>query len=715
MWGSHAGLVSAADELDASLDLNLTGESNRAAVSTRPNARTMTLSIPGPRGQILDRNGKSLAQNKVVWYPALMFPHFNNPTRDFVIEWGQERVKKANEVFGLEWMVKDEDLWQHYRHRRWLAMPITHVVTADRKKELEPQLIDGLILHPIYQRYYPQGDLAAHLIGYVGSKGKLEKGPINYGDPIFEFTEGRSGFEKIYDRELTGQNGLLHLEYDSAGNEVLREEKRAPRQGGSVVTTLDLDWQIRAEEVLAEHAHKGALVILDVTNGEIVAMASRPSYDLNSFVPFITTKDYSDLRENPDAPLFARSYQAEYPPASTFKAVVALAALQTGAIDRWSQIDTPAFVKLGKHEMWNWNKKPEGSMGVVKALYRSNNPFFIKVGISTRSQNILNTARALGYGQKTGLPLVGEKKGLLPSDEYMLKYHKRRMTDGDTANLSIGQGVILATPLQVAQGMAVIANSGRMSKLQLVRQVQDSNGRIVSYNRPEPHMVNTIDPESVSLVQEGLMRVVNGGGGTGWRAKLSYTVVCGKTGTAQWGPEEKEQKLGWFAGFFPLDRPKYAFAMVYEGRPGEKVGGGSKAAPMVKSFFEPIKDEVEQTLNPAVRALIVVEEETAVADDSVAIGVPGRATVVDEESDEAFYVPRALLVEEDPQPYIPGNSPVAPARAVPVVEEVEEPDFGEAPPRARIVEPEQRQSYQGEPPRIDDSEPPPLRALIIEE
>ena len=528
---------------------------DRAAVSTRPNARTMILSIPGPRGQILDRNGKALAQNKVAWYPAIKFPHFENPTKEFIIKWGQQRVAKANEIFGIEWKLKDEAIWQHYRHRRWLAMPVTHVVDPERKKELEPQMIDGLIFHPIYQRYYPQKSLAAHLIGYVGSKGKLEKGPINYGDPIFEFTEGRAGFEKLYDRELTGVSGLWHLEYDSAGNEVLNEQRRAPRQGGSVVTTLDLDWQIRAEEVLEKHAHKGALVILDVTNGEILAMASRPAYDLNTFVPFITHTDYSALRDNPDAPLFARSYQAEYPPASTFKSVVALSALQNRVIDRWTEIDTPAFIKMGKHEMWNWSKKPEGSMGVVKGLYRSNNPFFIQVGVATGSQNIVNTARTLGFGEKTGLPLVAEKKGLLPSDEYMLKHHKRRMTDGDAANLSIGQGVILATPLQVAQSMAVIANGGRMPKLQLVRQVQDSNGRIVSYNRTEPRMIRSIDTESISLVQEGLMRVVNGAGGTGGRAKLSYTIVCGKTGTAQWGPEEKEQKLGWFTGFFPLDRP----------------------------------------------------------------------------------------------------------------------------------------------------------------
>ena len=654
----------------AELDAPVKRSADLASIETRPDARTMTLSIPGLRGQILDRYGNPLAQNKVVWYPALQFQQFENADRDFVVTWGRERIAKANEIFGINWTVKDDDLWEHYRHRRWLAMPFTHVVEAERKVLLEPQLIDGLVLHPIYQRYYPQGDLAAHMIGYVGSKGKLEKGPINYGDPIFEFTEGRAGFEKLYDEQLTGVPGLRKLQFDSSGVEVLREDKRAPQQGGTVVTTIDLEWQKRAEEVLAKHAHKGALVIIDVRNGEVVAMASRPSYDLNSFVPFITSKDYNELRENTDAPLFARAYQAEYPPASTFKAVVALSALQHEVLDQYTRIDTPAFIQLGKHKMWNWSKKPEGLMGLVKGIYRSNNPFFIKIGIATRPQNIVKTAAQLGYGSKTGLPLVGERAGLLPSDDYMRKNHNRRMTDGDTANMSIGQGVVLATPLQVAQGMAGIANGGRLPKLQLVRQVQDANGRIISYNSQEPRQLMNVSASSVSLVQEGLMRVVNDPAGTGKGAALSYTIVCGKTGTAQWGPKEEKKNLGWFTGFFPLDRPKYAFAMVYEGRPGEKVSGGSKAAPMVASFFGPIKEEVMFRVNPPVKAMVVVEEEPRTVPDD--LGVPGRAMIIEEaeELPDAPPAPRAVLVEED-DIIVPDTAP----RAVPVEEEADVPDL----------------------------------------
>jgi penicillin-binding protein 2 len=709
--------VSLDSDIDAEalseLDAPAQRSADQADIYTRPDARTMTLSIPALRGQILDRYGYPLAQNKVVWYPALQFQQFANADKGFVIGWARERINKANEVFGIQWEISDEDLWQHYRQRRWLPMPFTHVVDKERKDLLENQLIDGLILHPIYQRYYPQKEAAAHLIGYVGSKGKLEKGPINYGDPIFEYTEGRAGFEKLYDKELTGVPGLLKLQYDSSGAEVLREQKRAPRQGGTVVTTLDLEWQKRAEAVLNEHAHRGALVLIDVRTGEVVAMASLPSYDLNTFVPFITTADYTALRENEDAPLFARAYQAEYPPASTFKAVVALSALQNHVIDKYTEINTPAFIQLGRHQMWNWSKEPEGYMNVVKGLYRSNNPFFIQVGIATRPQNIVKTAAQLGYGKRTGLPLVGERPGRLPTDEYMLKKHKRRMKDGDTANLSIGQGDILATPLQVAQGMAGIANGGKLPKLQLVRQVQDANGRIVKYNRDEPRQLLNMRPEDVVTVQEGLMKVVNYPGGTGKRAYLSYTTVSGKTGTAQWGPEEKEQKLGWFTGFFPIENPKYAFAMVYEGRPGEKVSGGSKAAPMVKSFFEPIKDEVQFRINPPVKALVVEEEETEVLPAQDDLGLPGRAMVIDEAITlpDAPPAPRAVLVEDDL--VAPEDSP----RAIPVEEEVDIPDLRELPPSMRELEapPVRENNLRGRAIPIEEDTVPQARAVIEEE
>ena len=247
--------------------------------------------------------------------------------------------------------------------------------------------------------------------------------------------------------------------------------------------------------------------------------------------------------------------------------------------------------------------------------------------------------------------------------------------DGDTANLAIGQGVMLASPLQVAQGMAGIANGGALPKLQLVKQVQSVNGRVLVSNDPQRRNFLNLDPMAVNIVQEGMMQVVHAGYGTGKRGRLSYTVLCGKTGTAQWGPKSKGQRLAWFAGFFPLENPRYAFAALYEGKPHERLSGGRKAAPMVSAFFEHFKKEIKKSITPPPMAMVVEDDEAdekpdeggRVLDDG---DVP-RAIPVEEDDDEGL-VPR----DDDVRPLHPApteededeDSPVEPPRAVPVDE-----------------------------------------------
>ena len=240
-----------------------TGSGLDASITGRKDARTMTLAVPAPRGQITDRNGKPFAQTQVVWYPALKFGQFEKADRDYVISWARKRIAQANSLFEMEWKVSDEKLWQHYRHRRWLAMPVSREIDETRKKAVEGSLMSGLILHPVYMRFYPEKGSAAHIIGYVGSSGKLEKGPINYGDPIFEFSEGRAGLEKLFDKVLKGKPGLLRKDYEADGTEVVKKMERRPKPGGTVVTTLDLDWQNYAEEVLETHCSRGAFVVID--------------------------------------------------------------------------------------------------------------------------------------------------------------------------------------------------------------------------------------------------------------------------------------------------------------------------------------------------------------------------------------------------------------------------------------------------------------------
>ncbi len=578
------------------------------AIVTRKDARAITLKIPAPRGQIVDREGEPLAQNRVAYQVALQFKQFENADRDFVINWARTRLDALQTLIKGQVTKTDEELYDHYRNRRWLPLLVTGQIGEKEARDIESRLSSGLVLHPIYSRFYPNGELAAHIVGYSGSVGKLPTGPINFNEPLWEESEGRAGLEKIFNTQLTGDPGMKRLLFDESGNKLLEEQVKRPRPGGTLVTTLDLKWQKLAENTLRNGCRRGAFVVIDVVTGEVLVMASRPSFDLNAFIPGINETDFKALEADASQPLFGRAFQSAYPPASAYKPIVALAALNNGTVTENSTIYCPAAISIGRTVFNNWTKTPEGSINVKRALARSCNTWFYQVGIDVGPSAFLNLSRRLGFGERSGLPLIGESPGLVPSDEWMLKNEKRRILDGDTANLSIGQGSLLASPLQVAQAMAGIANGGALPKLKLVRQIQDTRGRVVQASIPERKTWLGVDPKAVEIVRKGMSDVVNAGGGTGQSAGLSYTTLCGKTGTAQWGPQSKNQRLAWFAGFLPEDNPRYSFAVLYEGRPGEKVSGGRMAAPMVKKFFEGIKDDIKDTIAPPKKALIVIDE-----------------------------------------------------------------------------------------------------------
>ena len=578
------------------------------AIITRKDARAITLRIPAPRGQIVDRDGEPLAQSKVAYQIALQFRQFENADRNFVLNWAHARLDALQQVVKNSLPKSDDELYDHYKNRRWLPLLVTGQIDEKAARDLEPKLTSGLVLHPIYSRFYPKGELAAHIIGYSGSVGKLPTGPINFNEPLWEESEGRAGLEKIFNTQLTGEPGVKRLLFDESGNKLLEEQVKRPRPGGTVVTTLNASWQKLAETTLREGCRRGAFVVIDVVTGEVLVMASRPSFDLNDFIPGINEKEFKALNEDPSAPLYGRAFQSIYPPASSFKPIIALAALNNGTVTETSTIYCPAAINVGNAVFHNWTKIPEGSIDVKRALARSCNTWFYQVGIDIGPSTFLNLARRLGFGQASGLPLVGENPGLVPSDEWMLKNEHRRILSGDTANLSIGQGSLLASPLQVAQAMAGIANGSILPKLQLIKQVQDTRGRVVQATLPQRKDWLGIDQKAVEIVHDGMRDVVSSGGGTGHAGELSYTELCGKTGTAQWGPPSKNQRLAWFAGYLPHDNPRYSFAVLYEGRPGETVSGGRMAAPMVRRFFEGIKDDIKDDIAPPKKALLVIDE-----------------------------------------------------------------------------------------------------------
>jgi penicillin-binding protein 2 len=593
---------------------------------------------------------------------GLQFTQFELADREFILNWARTRLSTLEALITNAVTKTDDELYDHYQNRRWIPLLVSGQLDAKAATALEPKLGAGLVLHPVYRRYYPEGELAAHIIGYTGSVGKLPTGPINFNEPMWEESEGRAGLEKLFDSQLVGEPGMKRLQFDEAGNKLLEEQVSRPRAGGTVVTTLNLEWQRLAEKVLRNGCRRGAFVVIDVVTGEVLVMASRPSFDLNRFIPGISDEDYEALNKDASQPLFGRAFQSAYPPASSFKPIVALAALNNGTITKDTEIYCPAAIRIGNHTFNNWSKNAEGSISVRRALARSCNPWFYQVGIDVGPTAFLSLARRLGFGERTGLPLIGETPGLVPNDEYMLKVHKRRILDGDTANMSIGQGDLLASPLQVAQAMAGIANGGALPRLQLITQVQDSRGRVIKATVPERKNWLGVDLKAVETVREGMSDVVDSGYGTGRSGSLSYTTLCGKTGTAQWGPKSKGQRLAWFAGFLPEDNPRYAFAVLYEGRPGETVSGGRMAAPMVRNFFEPIKDEIKDIIAPPQKALLVDEEGNAAPPKAEPVDPAAVAEPVAEPA-------RALPVEEMDPDEEAAPAPPRPDRALPVADD----------------------------------------------
>ena len=394
--------------------------------------------------------------------------------------------------------------------------------------------------------------------------------------------------------------------FDENGNKILDELQTKPKPGGTIVTTLNLEWQKAAEKALRENTlGRGAFAMVDVRTGEIVVLASAPNFDPNTFIPSISQKDYDALRNDPNTPLVSRAFAGVYPPASTFKTITVAAAIRYGIITEDTYINCPYSVRIGGHEFKN-HSKFSGSINCVTALVLSNNPFMYQVAATREPRlgapRLCEIARRFGYGRTTGIPLP-DKAGNVPDENWMHRNYGRGFMAGDAANMAIGQGALLATPLQVAHAVSGIANGAYLPKLQLVRQVLDADGNVVYQFTPAADgSLRDLSGALVS-VRKGMKAVVNGG--TGRRAALSYVSNAGKTGTAQWGKPSDDCRLAWFAGFLPADEPRYAYVALYEGKPHQRISGGHMAAAVVKAFFESIKPSMQEAL---------AEEQTASVD-----------------------------------------------------------------------------------------------------
>lgn len=577
--------------LAQSVTIDNTGsvENPKPTWETQRQARTYTLQIPAPRGQITDRSGRPLAQSRLSYNLAINFPTPLDWNDAKVLAFARQQITLAKGLLKRDIEVSDAAILSHYKNRGVLPLDIAEDLLPTELAVIQGGLPQELILRQTYVRFYPNGTLASHIIGYTGREAPLSIRPIENNDLIFPESQGREGLEQIFDNELRGQPGILHITYNKEGQKTSERIARQPVPGYNVVSTIDDNLQRICEKVLAENCKRGALVVIEPDTGEILAMASYPGFNPNDFVPIVKASVFDAYSKDPSDPLVPRAFRSAYPPGSTFKTFVGFAALESGKVKPKDEFSCPAAFTVGDHTFKNWKKSGAGNLNFKEALTQSCNTWFYQVGIKIGADPIIDYATRLGLGRRTGIPVKSETDGNIPTDEYMLRVHKRKIKKGDVANMSIGQGDILISPLQMAQAMGVISQSGVFHQTRLVKQVQTIDNRVIAAYPNRVRDEIPVTPEIEDVLRKALVAVTSDGQGTAHRAQVKGIKVAGKTGTAQWGPTNKQRTAAWFAGFVPADNPRYAFAALYEGEPNDNsVHGGSHAAPLIGKVFKQV-------------------------------------------------------------------------------------------------------------------------------
>lgn len=606
----------------------------RPTWETQKQARTYLLNVPAPRGQITDRHGAPLAQTRVGYNLGLSFPTPLEFTDGQAVNFARSQILTAQDLLGRTFNVTDEQIIQHYNNRGVLPMILAEDLSGEDVAKVSRGLGTGLVLQPAYFRHYPLGAMAAHIVGYTGRLAPLSVKPIENRDLIFPDAEGREGLEQAFDDQLRGTPGVLNITLNAEGKRTTERMVENPIPGYNVITTLDLKVQKACEDALAKSGRRGAVVVVDPNNGEILGMASRPSFDPNAFIPMINEEEFAKLNDDPAVPLYPRAFRSAYPPGSTFKTFVGLAALQSGLYAPDTRVSCPGGLQVGNFYFRNHRSGHSGRLTLAQALAQSCNTWFYQVGLKIGAAPIIDWADAVGFGKRTGIPLRAESPGNIPTDDYMLRVHNRNILQGDIANMSIGQGDILVTPLQMAAAMGVIAARGTFHQTRLVKQVQSLDNKVMAAYPDRVRAELNIDEANFEAVDKGLVMVTSHGTGTGRRAATVRGVkVAGKTGTAQWGPVRKRRNAAWFAGYAPANHPPlYAFSVVVEGNPGETVSGGTTAAPVIGSILsnllkdykapekkkeEEPKEETppEESAEPVEAAPVPVDETTELTED----------------------------------------------------------------------------------------------------
>jgi penicillin-binding protein 2 len=547
--------------------------------------RIKTVPLLAPRGKILDRDGRIIVDN--------------NPSFNVVLF--QENLKPEHLDAIAEGLRVDAQelrarIARYATRPKYVPIPVKQELTpaeiAFVESHRDPETFPELELVEAQRRLYPQDGLAAHAIGYVGEVSEPELNTNEFAKFSQGDVVGKAGLERQYNDTLMGVDGQRRVVVDSSGREREVLEKKEAIPGKALQLTLDLDLQAVAE--LAMDGRRGAVVALDPRSGEVLAMVSRPNFDPNAFTGRIKAQDWKDLIENPYKPLFNRAIQAEFAPGSTFKPIVAIAGLESGTIDDNFHANCAGGATFGDH-FFKCHAQ-HGFIQLHEAISHSCDVFFYEAGNRIGIDNIAQYAQLAGFGKKTGIDLPGEAEGLMPTPRWKVRVQHDKWQVGETVNVSIGQGAVTVTPLQLASAIGGLAIGGVWYKPHMAKEWQGVEPRHADFNA-----------SNVAKIVSGMYGVVNEPGGTGTSGAIPGLTVCGKTGTAQRVSNElfkankavREQMKdnAWFVGFAPRDNPEIVVVALFEG--GEL---STLAAPIardvIKAYFDK-KARVARTDRPS--------------------------------------------------------------------------------------------------------------------
>lgn len=555
--------------------------------------RISTRLLVPPRGIIFDRNGVTIASNQQNFQALIVAEQAPNV---------QETLDAFKKIMPLSEAEEERIKKDLKRNRSFVPIKIRDNLSWEEVSRIQLNAPDlpGIVIDEGLTRYYPFGAGMAHILGYVSSVSDKDVKD----DPLLEvpgFKIGKSGIEKYLEKALRGESGNLKLEVNAYGRIMKEIERVDGIPGKDVQLTIDSRLQQKAFELFGEES--GAAVLLDVHTGEILAFVSAPSFDPNMMTQGLSTEDWNALLHNERNPLTDKAISGQYSPGSTFKMIVALAALEAGVIKPETRTYCAGKMFLGNHAFHCWKKEGHGHLNVVEALQHSCDIFFYETAQKLGIEKIADMARRFGLGSKINIGLENEKAGLIPDKEWKLRRFGEPWQQGESLISGIGQGYILITPLQLATMTARLVNGGYEIKPTFLKVSDGEKSKIKKID---------VSPANLELIKEGMYAVVNKPGGTAWRSQFDYhgQRMGGKTGTTQVRRItmkerregiKKESELPWrlrnhalFVGYAPHDNPKYAVAVLVE----HGGGGSSVAAPLAGKILreaimlDPTREEV---------------------------------------------------------------------------------------------------------------------------